>query len=158
MRAIKKLVLLLVTATLLVSSPQAVHADGSSGSINQTPPIPDVVARVNGSDILSKHIKFQFMKVLKNTRGLMTSAQKDSVVREVIDKEVVRKLMYQEGQKLSFKVDQVIVDAELKALQSAYKNLDDFKKALAERNITEEDLKKSKSSLMKHVHSYKAHV
>ena len=63
------------------------------------------------------------MRVLKNTRVPMTSAQKDSVVRKVIDREVVRELMYQEGQKLNFKVDQSIVEIELEALKSAYKNL-----------------------------------
>ena len=143
MRVTKKLVLLLILGTLLVSGLQAVYADGPPGGINQIPPIPDVVARVNGSEISAKHIRFEFMRVLKNTRVPMTSAQKDSVIRKVIDKEVVRKLIYQEGQKLSFKVDQEIIEAELKALRSAYKNLDNFKKALAERNITEEDLKKS---------------
>jgi peptidyl-prolyl cis-trans isomerase C len=143
MRVIKKLVLLLVVGTLLVGGLQAVHADGLPRSTNQIPPIPDVVARVNGSDILAKHIKFEFMRVLKNARAPMTFAQKDKVVRKAIDKEVVRELMYQEGQKLSLKVDTKLVEAELKALRSAYKGDDDFKKALAERNITEDDLKKS---------------
>ena len=128
MRVTKKLVLLLILGALLVSGLQVVYADGPQGGINQIPPIPDVVARVNGSEISAKHIRFEFMRVLKSTRVPMTSAQKDSVIRKVIDKEVVRKLIYQEGQKLSFKVDQEIIEAELKALRSAYKNLDNLKK------------------------------
>ena len=143
MRELNMRVLYVALGTLLVSGLQAVYANGPPGGINQIPPIPDVVARVNGSEISAKHIKFEFMRVLKNTRVPMTSAQKDMVLRKVIDKEVARELIYQEGQKLSFKVDEKIVEAELMALRIAYKNGDDFDKALVERNITEGDLKRS---------------
>ena len=51
--------------------------------------------------------------------------------------------MYQEGQNLNLVADPKIVEAELQALKSAYKNENDFKEALLERDITENDLKKS---------------
>jgi hypothetical protein len=83
------------------------------------------------------------MQVLKSAQVPITSPQKDKIVREVIDKEVVRELMYQEGQKLNLIVEPNIIETELQALKSAYKNEDDFKKALLKRGITEDDLKKS---------------
>jgi hypothetical protein len=83
------------------------------------------------------------MQVLKSAQTPMTSPQKDKIVREVIDKEVVRELMYQESQKLNLIVDPITIETELQALKSAYKNEDDFKKALLQRGITEDDLKKS---------------
>jgi len=143
MRVTKRCVLLSAAIVLLVCGLKTVYADIPPGNLNQTPSIPDVVARVNGSDISSKYIKFEFMQILKNTQVPMTSVQKDMVIRRVINKEVVRELMYQEGQKLNFKVDREIVEDELTSLRSAYENEDDFKRALIERNITEVDLKRS---------------
>lgn len=139
----KKFVLFAAIGTLLVSCLGYAHADRLPESISQIPPIPDVVARVNGSDITAKHIKFQFIQVLKKAQAPMTSGQKDKVIRKVIDKEVVRELMFQEGQKLNLVADPKFVETELQALKSAYKNENDFKEALTERDITEEDLKKS---------------
>jgi parvulin-like peptidyl-prolyl isomerase len=140
---VKKWNLLFTTAIFFISCLGTAYADTKPLGINQIPPIPDVVARVNGSDISAKHIKFQFMQALKRSQVPITSPQKDKIVREVIDKEVVRELMYQEGQKLNLIVDPNIIETELQALKSAYKNEDDFKKALLQRGITEDDLKKS---------------
>ena len=119
------------------------YADTKPLGIHQIPPIPDIVARVNGSDISAKHIKFQFTQVLKKSQAPFTAAQKEKIVRKVIDKEVVRELMYQEGQKLNLVADPKFVESELQELKAAYKNENDFKKALLERDITEDDLKKS---------------
>ena len=143
MRVIKKWVLLFAIGGLLVSWSGSAHANRQLETINQIPTIPDIVARVNGNDIPAKPIKFQFMKVLKNEQGSITPAQKDKIVRKVIDDFVVRELMYQEGQKLNLIVNPKVVEAELQALKSAYKNEDDFKQALLERDITEDDLKRS---------------
>ena len=143
MRVTKRLFIFTIIGALFFGLSYRAYADRPPSSIHQTPLIPDVVARVNGSDISSKHIKFEFMRVLKNARTPMTSVQKDMVVRKVIDKEVVRELMYQEGQKINLKVDAKIVSNEMEALRSAYKDNEDFKKALVDRNITEDDLKRS---------------
>ena len=143
MLVVKKWNWLLAIATFFVSFLGAAYAEKKPVGINQIPPIPDIVARVNGSDISAKHIKFQFVQVLKKSQVPFTSAQKEKIVRKVIDKEVVRELMYQEGQKLNLVADPKFVEAELQALKSAYKNENDFKEALLERDITENDLKKS---------------
>ena len=90
MRVIKKLVLLFAIGVLLVSWLGTAHSGRQPDGINQILQIPDVVARVNGSDIPARHIKFQFMRALKNARVPMTSTQKDKIIRKVIDKEIVR--------------------------------------------------------------------
>ena len=140
---VKKWNLFFTTAIFFISCLGTAYADTKPLGINQIPPIPDIVARVNGSDISAKHIKFQFVQVLKKSQAPFTSAQKEKIVRKVIDKEVVKELMYQEGQKLNLVADPKFVETELQALKSAYKNENDFKEALIERDITEEDLKKS---------------
>ena len=64
----KKSNLLLTIAIFFTCCLGVAYADSKTFDINQIPPIPDVVARVNGSDISAKHIKFQFMQVLKNVQ------------------------------------------------------------------------------------------
>ena len=74
MRVIKKLALLFTLGALVVGWSGVVYADKNFKSINPVPPIPEIVARVKGNDISAKHIKFQFMQVLKNTQSPITSA------------------------------------------------------------------------------------
>jgi len=135
--------LFIALGVLLFSGLGVANTDVRPEGINQISSIPDVVARVNGSDILAKRIKFQFKQVLKNTRAPMTSPQKDKMLRKVIDQEVVRELMHQEAQKLKLTIDLNVIDIEFKALKSAYKNEDEFKRALLQRGIVEDDLKKA---------------
>ena len=143
MRVKKMWFLFIALGVLLFSGLGVANTDLRPEGINQIPSIPDVVARVNGSDILAKRIKFQFKQVLKNARAPMTSPQKDKIIRKVIDQEVVRELMHQEAQKLKLTIDSNVIDIEFKALKSAYKNEDEFKKALLQRGIVEDDLKKA---------------
>jgi len=72
----KKWNLLFTTAIFFISCLGTAYADTKPLGINQIPPIPDVVARVNGSDISAKHIKFQFMQVLKRSQVPITSLRK----------------------------------------------------------------------------------
>ena len=90
---VKKWNLLFTAAIFFISCLGTAYAGTKPLGINQIPPIPDVVARVNGSDISAKHIKFRFKQALKRSQVPITSPQKDKIVREVIDKEVVRELM-----------------------------------------------------------------
>lgn len=143
MRMTKKWVSVLIAGWLLTGGLTAVHAEGPLMRADQIPPIPDVVARVNGNDISSKHVKFEFARVLKNARGPMTAMQRDKIVRKIIDKEVVRELIYQEGLKLNMKADPKMVEEQLESLLSAYEDKAAFTKALGERGITIADLKKS---------------
>ena len=143
MRVKKMWFLFIALGVLLFSGFGVANTDLRPEGINQIPSIPDVVARVNGSDILAQRIKFQFKQVLKNARAPMTSPQKDKILRKVIDQEVVRELMHQEAQKLKLTIDSNVIDTEFKALKSAYKNEDEFKKALLQRGIVEDDLKKA---------------
>ncbi len=105
--------------------------------------IPDVLARVNGVPIQSKYIKFQLARILSRIKQPVDLMQKGRIVRSLIDKEVVRELVLQEGKGQNVTPDQEILEKEVKALREPYKDEDEFKKALQLRDITEEDLKKS---------------
>jgi len=103
--------------------------------------IPNLVARVNGVDIESKYIKFRLGQILRSVPRPLTVKEKTSIVKDLIQKEVVRELVNQQGEKENLKVDEELIEKEMASLRSAYSSEEDFKKALKARNITPEDLK-----------------
>ena len=51
--------------------------------------IPEVVAQVNGVDIQSKYIEFRMNQILKNVKRPLTIREKTSVVKDLIEKEII---------------------------------------------------------------------
>ena len=105
--------------------------------------IPDVVARVNGKPIYSKQIKFRLVRMLKQIKPPVDLTQKGRIIRTLIDKEVVRELVYHEGKSRNLTVDSETVEKEMEALRSAYESEEEFQEALQKREITVDDLKRS---------------
>ena len=105
--------------------------------------IPKLVARVNGVDIESKYIEFRLSQIARTVNRPLTVKEKTSIVKDLIEKEVVRELVNQQGKKENIKVDDELIEKELKSLQSAYSSEEEFKKALKARNISLDDIKKS---------------
>ena len=68
------------------------------GSISaQTPPkpklnmeLPKLLARVNGVEIQSKYIQFRLSQIIKKVNPPLTVKEKNSIVKDLIEKEVVR--------------------------------------------------------------------
>ena len=105
--------------------------------------IPDVVARVNGVDIQSKYIAFRLNMILKNVSRPLTIGEKTSIVKDLIEKEVVRELVHQQGKEKNLEADSDLIEKEMKALREPYSSDEEFEKALSARNITLQDLKSS---------------
>ena len=109
--------------------------------------IPKLVARVNGVDIESKYIEFrlsQIMKLaLKKAKRPLTVKEKTSIVKDLIEKEVVRELVNQQGEKENLKIDHELIEKELKLLRAGYASEEEFNNALKSRNINLEEIKKS---------------
>ena len=105
--------------------------------------IPKLVARVNGIDIESKYIKFRLNQILRKAPRPLTVKEKTAIAKDLIEKEVVRELVNQQGKKKNLTTDNKIIEKELAALRKSYSSEEDFKKALKARNITLEDIKKS---------------
>ena len=143
MRIATKWVSVLVLGWVLFGGSAVVFAEGEPLQGSQIAPIPDVVARVNGNDVSSKYVKFEFNRVLQNARRPLPAQDRDKLVRKIIDKEVENELIYQEGQKLDIKVDPAKIEAQLESLRSGYKTNTEFQKALIDRKITVDDLKRS---------------
>ena len=109
--------------------------------------IPKLVARVNGVDIESKYIEFrlsQIMKLaLKKAKRPLTVKEKNSIVKDLIEKEVVRELVNQQAEKENLKIDHELIEKELKLLRAGYASEEEFNNALKSRNINLEEIKKS---------------
>ncbi len=105
--------------------------------------IPEVVAKVNGVDIQSKYIEFRLNQILKNVKRPLTLRERTSVVKDLIEKEIVRELVNQQGEKKNLEVDSDLIEKEMAALRKPYKSDEEFEKALSARKITLDDLKHS---------------
>ena len=105
--------------------------------------IPELVARVNGVDIESKYVEFRLNQILRKAPRPLTVKEKTSIAKDLIEKEVVRELVNQQGKKENLEIDNKIIKKELESLRSSYSSEEDFTKALKARNITLEDIKKS---------------
>ena len=105
--------------------------------------IPKLVARVNGVDIEDKYIKFRLGKIERTVNRPLTVKEKTSIVKDLIEKEVVRELVNQQGKKENLKADNKLIEKEIKSLKAAYSSEEEFKNALKSRNISIEDIKKS---------------
>ena len=105
--------------------------------------IPKLVARVNGVEIESKYIEFRLNQILRTVPRPLTVKEKTSVAKDLIEKEVVRELVNQQGKKENLKIDSELIEKEMTSLRASYSSEEDFTKALKARNITLEDIKKS---------------
>ena len=135
------LLVFVVFSLCTLTFPEVEKASAQSSTANLK--IPDVVARVNGVDIQSKYIEFRLNKILKNVRRPLTMREKTSIVKDLIEKEVVRELVHQHGEKKNLEVDSDLIEKEIKALREPYASDEEFENALSARNITLQDLKNS---------------
>jgi len=125
--------------TLTLPMAERAFAQSSSKSLN----IPEVVAKVNGVDIQSKYIEFRLNQILRNAKRPLTPHETNSVVKDLIEKEVVRELVHQQGEKKNLEIDSGLIEKEMEALRKPYDSDEEFEKALAARKISQEDLKHS---------------
>ena len=130
-------------ALTLFSHPLSVVEKASAQTSTTTLKIPEVVAKVNGVEIQSKYISFRMNQILKNVKRPLTLREKSSVVKDLIEKEVVRELVHQQGKKNNLKIDSELIEKELESLRKPYPSEEEFNKALSARSITLEDLKNS---------------
>jgi parvulin-like peptidyl-prolyl isomerase len=105
--------------------------------------LPDVVAKVNGVEIKSDSIKFQLSSAMRKGQRTFSPAEKKEIVSGLVDKEIVRELVHQEGKTTKVEVDSESVEKEFQGVMKPYKNKEEFKKALKARGLTEDDLRSS---------------
>ena len=104
--------------------------------------IPEVVAKVNGVELHSDYIRFRVNLDMRRIGKELSPKQKVKLAQAIIDKEIVRELMYQEGQAKGSGVSVETVEKEIQEFKKNYGTEEEFQKALKARGITEDELKK----------------
>ena len=104
--------------------------------------LPDVVARVNGEPVKKADFE-RMLKTLEARAGQPIPAdQRDRVLRDALDQLITYTLLSQESQKRGVKIETAEIDAKMGQLQSQFPTQEAFEKALKDRGMTAESLRK----------------
>jgi len=130
--------LVLIALSLLTFS--EVH-NASAQASTTTLKIPEIVAKVNGVDIQAKYISFRLNQIVKNVKRPLTLREKTSVVKDLIEKEIVRELVHQQGEKNELKIDAELIEKELQELSDSGEASDErFDLVVADQGINAVEL------------------
>lgn len=141
--SIRKELLLALIFLTIGFAPMIASADKKPAGAKDEVNIPDVVAKVNGVEIKSDTIKLQLSNTMRKGQRSFSPAEKQEIVSGLVDKEIVRELVHQEGKAVKVKVDPELVEKEFKGVMEPYKDKEEFQKALKARGLTEDELKNS---------------
>ena len=104
--------------------------------------LPAVLARVNGQAVT----KVDFDRLVKNMEigagQPIPADRRDEILRKALDQLVTYTLLSQEIKARNISVSDTEIDGNLKQMQSQFPNEQEFKKALAARGMSVEQLKK----------------
>jgi len=104
--------------------------------------IPQVVAKVNSVELRSDYIRFRLNLDMRRIGSPLSPEQKAKLAQAIIEKEIVRELMYQEGKASGRGISQESIQKELEDFKEAYGKGEGFQQALKQRGISEDELKK----------------
>jgi peptidyl-prolyl cis-trans isomerase C len=102
--------------------------------------LPDVIARVDGEDVK----KSDFDLLIKNIelgRGPVPAEQRDEVYRGMLDRLITYKVLEHEAAKRKISATDAEIEDRLRGMRAQFPNDDEFKKALAARNMSEDRLR-----------------
>jgi len=127
----------------------AVGGPGGSGApAAPAPPkpvpavIPPVIARVNGEDVKKEDFD-RIIHTMEARAGQPIPAdRRDEILRGAIDQLVVYTLLSQESRNRGIKIPDAEIDAKMGQLKSQFPTQDAFDKALKERGMTIDSLRK----------------
>jgi peptidyl-prolyl cis-trans isomerase C len=104
--------------------------------------IPPVIARVNGQDVKKEEFDRIIHTMEARAGQPIPPDRRDEIMRGAIDQLVVYTLLSQESQKRGIKVEDAEIDAKMAELKKQFPTQDAFDKALKERGMTLESLRK----------------
>ena len=133
-------IVLLLCLTLSVPgwTAEPLKGEDLTGEMN----IPEVVAKVNGVELRSDYIRFRLNLDMRRIGRPLNPKQKNQLAQAIIEKEIVRELMYQEGKTKDHGVSPETVDKELREFKKAYGSEEEFQQSLKDRGISHDELKK----------------
>lgn len=129
-------------ASLISSAPVWAAEPLGSEDLTEDMNIPSVVAKVNGVELRSDYIRFRVNLDIRRIGQNLDAQQKAKLAGAIIDKEIVRELMYQEGQTKGNGVSPEMVEKELQAFKKSFGSEEKFQETLKIRGLSEDELKK----------------
>ena len=133
---------IVLLASLILSAPAWAEEAVGGRDLTEGMNIPGVVAKVNGTELRSDYIRFRINLDMRRIGRNLDAKQKAKLAGAIIDKEIVRELMYQEGQSKGSGVSPEMVDKELQEFKKSYESEEKFQENLKLRGLSEEELKK----------------
>ena len=121
---------------------------GTPGAAAPAPPkpvpatLPPIIARVNGEDVKKEDFD-RIIHTMESRAGQPIPAdRRDEIMRGAIDQLVVYTLLSQESRNRGIKVDDKEIEAKMAQLRSQFPTQEAFEKALKERGMTPDSLRK----------------
>jgi len=104
--------------------------------------LPAVIARVNGEDVKKEEFE-KMIKTIESRAGQpIPPDRRDEILRGAIDQLVVYTLLSQESKTRGIKIDDTEIEAKMQQLRGQFPTQEAFEKALKERNMTADGLRK----------------
>ena len=104
--------------------------------------LPAVVARVNGEDVKKEDFE-RMIKTIESRAGQpIPPDRRDEILRGALDQLVVYTLLSQESKTRGIKVDETEIEAKMQQLRGQFPTQEAYEKALKERNMTADGLRK----------------
>ena len=109
-------------------------------------PVPQVVAKVNGTELTSDLLKREMIayRLLASRQGeAMETKNEEKIARGLLMKAIDDELIYQQGLKQNINIDSATIDRELNHIQSRFPDKKLFLAALAAQRLTFDVLNKN---------------
>ena len=133
---------IVLLVSLILSAPVGAAEPLGGEDLTQGMNIPGVVAKVNGVELRSDYIRFRVNLDMRRIGQNLNAEQKAKLAGAIIEKEIVRELMYQEGQAKGSGVSPETVEKEMQEFKKSFGSEDEFQQALKVRGISEDELRK----------------
>jgi len=144
---------LLYASAFLITLPETVLAESATEFTISGKPVPQVVAKVNGTELTSDLLKREMIayRLLASRQGkTMDTKNEEKVARGLLMKAIDDELIYQQGLKQNINIDSATIDRELDHIQTQFPDKKLFLAALAAQRLTFDVLKKNiKKTLVK---------
>ncbi len=111
--------------------------------------LPEVIARVNGEAINKGEFETAIKNVEGRAGGPVPADQRDRVYRGVLDQLIGYRLLMQETKSRNIEVPETEIDARIAQIKQQFPSEDEFKKQLAQRKMTVEQLRNDAKSDMR---------
>jgi peptidyl-prolyl cis-trans isomerase C len=139
------------TAASAATPPAATGQGSGTPPVAPAPPappkpvpaeLPAIVARVNGEDVKKEEFE-RMIKTLESRAGQpIPPDRRDEILRGALDQLVVYTLLSQEVKSRGIKVDDKEIDAKMQQLRGQFPTQEAFEKALKDRGMTADGLRK----------------